>query len=267
MHMTPICLSLLLLFTSFAGTSVFAQSTAIGHDSITTPIERIIVFGDSLQDTGNLKKVNAGVAPAWAHYHDGRFTDDLVASEYLKARLEAQSKQKFIYVNNAYGGALLKGNRVSVPTSDGRPFQIPSTLQQIETFGRFNDTDLVVVDGGGNNLLFLHVDKSCIDLNLKPGATLFERFQQDTEHKACPDDTVDQYLTLDGIHPTKPIQQYVGEVMFNLLAENGLVAKAGSAPLTPASLKNAEYMSGALLATAIPFEMASGAIRNTVTRG
>jgi thermolabile hemolysin len=70
-----------------------------------SPFSHIVVFGDSLSDTGNLFALDPSSVPA-SKYYQGRFSNGQVWVEYLAAAdlLDAT------LVNNAYGGATTDGN-------------------------------------------------------------------------------------------------------------------------------------------------------------
>ncbi len=120
--------------------------------------KRIFVFGDSLQDNGNVKRtLGAPKAP----YLDGRFSDGPVASEHLAEIYARETNQKPPEVCNfAHGGALSSGPN---PKSLLKEHAL-SVKQQADIFKsrfhRFNEDDLVLLDGGGNNLFFAIYDES-----------------------------------------------------------------------------------------------------------
>jgi outer membrane lipase/esterase len=119
-----------------AGTAASAQN-----------YNRVIIFGDSLSDNGNLFGTT-GSPPA---PYNRRFTNDLVWSEYLFG----PQNQPFLTgnvtgnVNTAFGGA-----RTDLAANSNGP--IPGTPTQIQTYqalgGTFRAGDLVSVWAGANNL-------------------------------------------------------------------------------------------------------------------
>ena len=115
-------------------------------------IERIFVFGDSIQDNGNLcEKLNFPLSP----FHDGRFCDGILASEYLRNRLEEENSEQKLELNNyAVGGALSSGKNpknLFTNSSISVDHQIDQCLHK-EKYLR--DTDLVLLNGGANNFVF-----------------------------------------------------------------------------------------------------------------
>ena len=60
---------------------------------------KLVVFGDSLSDTGNVFAVTHGAVPPSAAYYAGRFSNGPVWPEYLAASLSLPLE------NFAYGGA------------------------------------------------------------------------------------------------------------------------------------------------------------------
>jgi phospholipase/lecithinase/hemolysin len=61
---------------------------------------KLVVFGDSLSDTGNVFAMTAGTVPAPSRYYAGRFSNGPVWVEYLGDALDLP------FENYAYGGAL-----------------------------------------------------------------------------------------------------------------------------------------------------------------
>ncbi|WP_119328828.1 SGNH/GDSL hydrolase family protein [Cysteiniphilum halobium] len=119
----------------------------------------IVVFGDSLQDNGNLIKT---LEIPGVPYDRGRFSDGLVACEYLGTMLkEKQQTATDIKVSNyAIGGACTTGkNPKSLLTAHA--FSVQNQIDRyVAQKGRFTDDALVMLNGGGNNFLFaVHNEK------------------------------------------------------------------------------------------------------------
>lgn len=117
---------------------------------------RIFVFGDSLQDNGNVSRtLGAPNAP----YMEGRFSNGPVASEHLADYFEQQAGHRVQVCNFAHGGALTSGHN---PKALLKPHAL-SVTEQIDVFKsrfhRFDENDLVLIDGGGNNLFFAIYDE------------------------------------------------------------------------------------------------------------
>ncbi len=82
----------ILLLALFCCTSVFAN-----------PINKIIFFGDSLTDTGNLYKYDSHIMPKDPPYFQGRFSNNKVWTDYLGDYY--RDTFKINYDNYAVGGA------------------------------------------------------------------------------------------------------------------------------------------------------------------
>jgi len=77
---------------------VLSLVSAVQHASA-GQFTKLVVFGDSLSDTGNVYAVTAGAVPPSPPYYAGRFSNGPVWAEYLAAALDLPA------VNYAYGGA------------------------------------------------------------------------------------------------------------------------------------------------------------------
>jgi len=98
-------LSRALLFCSLVASMLFAAlpASADGERGETAPFHRftkLVVFGDSLSDTGNVFAVTRGAVPPPSTYYAGRFSNGPVWVEYLAEALDLP------FENYAYGGAL-----------------------------------------------------------------------------------------------------------------------------------------------------------------
>jgi thermolabile hemolysin len=71
------------------------NSSGVAHAQ-STPFSRIVVFGDSLSDTGNLYRLTGGVLPP-APYVGGRFSNGPLWVEYLATALGMQLHQEDNY--------------------------------------------------------------------------------------------------------------------------------------------------------------------------
>ncbi|WP_395947572.1 SGNH/GDSL hydrolase family protein [Caedibacter taeniospiralis] len=122
----------------------------------------IVVFGDSLQDNGNLiKTLDIPGLP----YDHGRFCDGFVACEYLVDMIKAKEAAKPMLYNYAIGGACTSGkNPKSMLTDHSFSLQVQIDRYVAER-GRFNRDALVMINGGGNNFLFaIHNEKPFLNL-------------------------------------------------------------------------------------------------------
>ncbi|MCF6765369.1 SGNH/GDSL hydrolase family protein [Thiotrichales bacterium 19S3-7] len=114
-------------------------------------VKRLIVFGDSLQDCGNLTKLLPLSAKAC---HDGYFSNGKVAVYYLQEKLSHHYNTEVEIENFAIAGAL-------AATLNPNPLLVDKALpvsMQIDQFehqmGRFKEGDVAVITGGGNNFFF-----------------------------------------------------------------------------------------------------------------
>lgn len=118
-----------------------------------TPLHKIVVFGDSLSDNGNLYEYMKHQLPVSPPYHKGRFSNgpvwiELLAAEYFPADFKNKTLQVHLH-DYAYGGA-------SVEDEEG-----PFTLKgQIDSYFLVNKDkaeadNLYVIWIGSNNYLAL----------------------------------------------------------------------------------------------------------------
>ena len=108
---------------------------------------RLVVFGDSLSDNGNLFAVTGGAAPA-APFVNGRFSTGPVFVELLGFNLGRQTAGSPVTgsINYAYGGS--RTDAIATPG--------PGMRTQLQAYtaagGRFGANDLVSILGGANNI-------------------------------------------------------------------------------------------------------------------
>ncbi|WP_035720066.1 SGNH/GDSL hydrolase family protein [Francisella sp. W12-1067] len=115
-------------------------------------IKRLVVFGDSLLDVGNIiKTLDVPGEP----YYQGRFSNGIVSTEYLAQYIaKDQNIETIEHKSYAIGGALTHGNN---PSSLLRyhSFAVSQQLIRFENEeGRFSKDDLVIINGGANNFMF-----------------------------------------------------------------------------------------------------------------
>lgn len=114
------------------------------------PYSDLIIFGDSLSDTGNIKQATLGLYP-FPPYYEGRFSNGPVWVDYLGAGLGLDADAALLG-----GGNLAFGGAETGPANAGFP---PSLLDQVNAFqnivgpGGADPDALYVVYGGGNDLL------------------------------------------------------------------------------------------------------------------
>ena len=125
----------------------FAAACAVSTAATAQEYDRLVVFGDSLSDNGNLFNATGGVAPA-APFVDGRFSTGPVFTELLgfNAGRFTEGAPVTGSVNYAFGGS-----RTDAVASPG-----PGMQTQLGAYlgagGRFDSSDLVSVLGGANNI-------------------------------------------------------------------------------------------------------------------
>ncbi len=126
---------------------VIAPVSAAGADTV---YSEIVVFGDSLSDTGNLFVDSGGVVTA-PPYFSGRFSNGPVWVEVLAGQLGLTAPAPSLAggTNYAFGGAETGPGLSSVDT--------PNVGRQIDSFvadrGAFVGDELIVVAAGSNDLL------------------------------------------------------------------------------------------------------------------
>jgi phospholipase/lecithinase/hemolysin len=121
-----------------------------------TAFSKLVVFGDSLNDTGNLYQFTGRVFPAPPTYAVGRQSNGLLWVEYLAGRLSLRDK----LVNYAVAGALTKST-ATIPTgnvwSDTFPgLQGTDVATQVQDYlsevnGRADPAALYILEGGAND--------------------------------------------------------------------------------------------------------------------
>ena len=116
------------------------------------PFSKVVVFGDSLSDTGNAHLITRGWA-ASEPYFDGRFSNGPVWVEHLAVQLGLPAPAPFLLggTNYAWGSAQTGGGFA--------PTGVPNVGTQIDIFlavdGPPTGDELIVVLAGGNDALWL----------------------------------------------------------------------------------------------------------------
>ena len=119
--------------------------------------KKLIIFGDSLQDNGNLSKfIDIPKDP----YNKGRFANDSICCEYFLSMInESQKNIKADIDNYAIGGALTSGiNPKKIVTEYSLPV-IEQVRKYCQKVNHLKSTDLIMLNGGANNFLFFLNDK------------------------------------------------------------------------------------------------------------
>lgn len=122
----------------------FAAASAAGAASAQS-YNRLVVFGDSLSDNGNLYLATGGAQPASPPYYQGRFSSGPVFTERLGFNAVNFNGPVSGSINLAFGGARTDSQASPL----GMRAQLASYLGRGGTFGA---NDLVSVLGGANNI-------------------------------------------------------------------------------------------------------------------
>ena len=136
-------MSRLLRGAALAALTLAAVSTAgaAGAQSY----NRLVVFGDSLSDNGNLFLATGGTTPASPPYFQGRFSSGPVFTERLGFNASNFMGPVTGSINYAFGGARTD--------SQAAPLGMRVQLAQYQARGgRFGAGDLVSILGGANNI-------------------------------------------------------------------------------------------------------------------
>ena len=112
-------------------------------------LNRVVTFGDSLSDNGNLYAVTSGARPASPY--NKRFTNGKTFAEYLNGdMLGFGATDPTKNINYAFGGARTDSNSVTLNSG------IPGTQDQVNAYlgagGAFGSKTLVTWLAGANNL-------------------------------------------------------------------------------------------------------------------
>jgi phospholipase/lecithinase/hemolysin len=145
----------------------------------------IVVFGDSLSDTGRLYRLTHGGFPPKVAYFDGRQTNGFVWVEYLAAEMGLERQLRDYAVVGA-----MTGPSAAVPTGnvwsdtftglDGTSLNGQFALYLANTGGKVDPNALYIIEGGANDLI-----NPLSMLLLNPPASSAE-FMQDVQEIALP---------------------------------------------------------------------------------
>ncbi len=113
----------------------------------------IVVFGDSLSDTGNFSLATGGTLPPASLYYNGRFSNGPVWVEHLAEQLGMPAPTPNLVggTNYAFNGARVAG---------ASPYGTPDVVSQVNLYvaslggGSSAADDLFAVWGGSNDLFF-----------------------------------------------------------------------------------------------------------------
>jgi phospholipase/lecithinase/hemolysin len=138
----------------------FSQDTFYDPDIILNPLPGLIVFGDSLSDTGNIYKATQETIPP-PPYFEGRFSNGLLWIDYLKHQLQLTSES---LINFAFAGGNSGISRF-LPELNAN---VPGLLTQVALFQDFNKINRISADTlytiwiGSNDFLLLPPDADYI---------------------------------------------------------------------------------------------------------
>lgn len=124
-----------------------AAAGAMASAASAQTYNRLVVFGDSLSDNGNLYAATGNTQPTSPPYFQGRFSNGPVFTELLgfNAGRSAAGAPRTGSINYAYGGA-------RTDSSAFPPGMRNQLLQYTSGGGTFGATDLVSILGGANNI-------------------------------------------------------------------------------------------------------------------
>ncbi|WP_292050991.1 MULTISPECIES: autotransporter domain-containing protein [unclassified Brevundimonas] len=133
------------LMTGAASTALAVALVAIAGSASAQTYDRLVVFGDSLSDNGNLYGATNGAQPASPPYWQGRFSDGRTFAEQLGFTAANFNGPVTGSINLAFGGARTDSQAAPL----GMQLQLASYVSR---GGRFGAGDLVSVLGGANNI-------------------------------------------------------------------------------------------------------------------
>lgn len=128
---------------ALAGAALVALAGAASAQTANTGFDRVVVFGDSLSDDGNLAAFGAAPPPP---YFGGRFADGPVYAELLGFGPFGAPGTTAGSVNYAFGGARTD-TAVAIPPGLAAQF-----AQFTAAGGTFGPNDLVIAWGGANDI-------------------------------------------------------------------------------------------------------------------
>ncbi len=120
--------------------------------------QRLIIFGDSYSDNGNVFRETGRIVPNAERYYQGRFSNGPAWGEYFAEDLGMNPGDPNLFIDMAYGGAkIIRPVREKIKGTKPKYYIVPNLSQQIDLFfkehGEFKKTDLIVVFIGTNDYL------------------------------------------------------------------------------------------------------------------
>ena len=118
--------------------------------------DRLVVFGDSYSDNGNVFKLTKGESPNSIRYYKGRYSDGPVWDEYLAQDFQLDPNNPRQFIDFAYGNAKIDEPVTITMYHPKHLYTIPSLSQQITLFQnkyqKFQAGDLVTVFISANDV-------------------------------------------------------------------------------------------------------------------
>ncbi|MCH9757420.1 MAG: SGNH/GDSL hydrolase family protein [Gammaproteobacteria bacterium] len=144
--------------------------------SMAAPVNKVVVFGDSLSDTGNLYEYMRHQLPMSPPYHEGRFTDGPVWIEHVLTHYYPKDEPKLHLNNYAFGGSGVGSEDENDADDDD-----------------IDDGALLNLDSEVSSYLLAHDDKA-------DASSLYVIWMGSNNYLALPEDLDDEVkFTLDGI--------------------------------------------------------------------
>ncbi len=108
----------------------------ISHSTLAFTPKRIVVFGDSYSDNGNVFRISKGTYPCAKRYWQGRFSNGPVWVEYLAQDYGLNPNNPHQLLDYAYGQAQAKGNLTFQTHNKTEQFNftVPDIHQQLEQY-------------------------------------------------------------------------------------------------------------------------------------
>jgi phospholipase/lecithinase/hemolysin len=132
----------------------FGITLILSRPVLAGPFNQIVVFGDSLSDTGNAQEVLGSLAMDPDDYYMGRFSNGPVWIEYLATQLQLPSPVANLISssgrNYAFGGARTDGSGLVSFFINDIDEQVPDYLNND---GGPSGDELIVLWGGANDFL------------------------------------------------------------------------------------------------------------------
>lgn len=124
------------------------------------PYSNLVVFGDSLSDTGNVFNATEGLIPPSPPYAEGRFSNGDLIVDAIAESLELPDSESFLTggSNYAFGGAQTGEGTSEFGLLGDLPetFDVPNIGQQVDLYLSTQtptETDLFYVYGGANDFI------------------------------------------------------------------------------------------------------------------